>query len=68
MIKVAVMGAGGKMGREVVKAVAGAPDMELVGACDIAFAGSDVARVTGVQGVSLEMKPDLESMIADTVA
>lgn len=66
MIKVAVMGAGGKMGREVVKAVAGAPDMRLVGACDIAFAGSDLGRVTGVQGVSLDIKADLESMIAGT--
>jgi len=67
MIKVAVMGAGGRMGREVVKAVAGVPDMELVGACDIAFAGSDVSRVTGVGGVNLEMKADLESMIADAI-
>ncbi len=30
MIKVAVLGACGKMGREVVKAVTGADDMELV--------------------------------------
>jgi len=36
MIKVAVLGACGKMGREVVKAVTGADDMELAGACDIA--------------------------------
>lgn len=36
MIKVAVVGACGKMGREVVKAVTRAEDMELVGACDIA--------------------------------
>ena len=39
VIRVAVLGAGGKMGREVVRAVAEAPDMSLVGACDTAFAG-----------------------------
>jgi len=43
MIKVAVLGACGKMGQEVVKAVAAADDMELVGACDIAgSAGLDI--------------------------
>ena len=34
-IRVAVIGACGKMGQEVVKAVAGAADMTLVGACDV---------------------------------
>lgn len=34
MTRVAVAGACGRMGREVVKAVSGAPDMELVGAYD----------------------------------
>jgi len=38
MIKVAVLGACGKMGREVVRAVASANDMELVGACDVVAA------------------------------
>lgn len=33
-IRVAVQGALGQMGREVMKAVAGAPDMTLVGGCD----------------------------------
>lgn len=66
IIKVAVLGACGKMGTEVIKAVSGASDMELVGACDIAFAGSDLTRVTGVQGLKIEIKPDLESMIAET--
>ena len=36
MIRVAVLGACGKMGREVVKSRrCGAHDMELVGACDV---------------------------------
>jgi len=35
-IRVAVIGCCGRMGRETVKAVSGAPDMELVGGCDAA--------------------------------
>jgi 4-hydroxy-tetrahydrodipicolinate reductase len=45
MIKVAVLGACGKMGREVIKAVTDASDMELVGACDIVRSGSEAAAV-----------------------
>ena len=54
-IRVAVLGACGKMGREVVKAVDEAPDTELVGACDVAGAGSVLA------GVNVEA--DFESML-----
>ena len=43
MIRVAVCGAYGKMGREVLKAVLAAEDLELVGAADPnAPAGADV--------------------------
>lgn len=53
MIRVAVLGACGKMGREVVKAVTEAPDTELVGACDIeSFANLADA------GMSLDMRVD----------
>ena len=58
MIRVAVSGAAGKVGREVVAAVAAAPDLELAGLCDLgpipeglgpevsaARRGSDLARV-----------------------
>lgn len=53
MIRVAVQGACGKMGREVVKAVLSAQDMELVGACDV-IPANDV-------GVAVEA--DFESML-----
>jgi len=63
-IKVAVLGACGKMGREVVKAVSEAPDTELVGACDIAFAGESVASATGVPvPASIAIDADLASML-----
>ena len=42
MIRVMVNGAGGKMGREVVKAVHNDPDLTLVGGIDPTKAGEDV--------------------------
>jgi 4-hydroxy-tetrahydrodipicolinate reductase len=46
MIRVAVLGAGGKMGREVCRAVTDAPDMELVAAVDPGSAGLEVEGIT----------------------
>lgn len=55
-VKVAVLGACGKMGSEVVNAVAGASDMEIVGVCDVAHVGSTLADVT--------IEADFDSMLA----
>ncbi len=63
LIKVTVLGACGKMGREVVKAVSDAEDMRMVGACDTAFAGSPLAEVTGVRGLELEISGDFGTML-----
>lgn len=63
MIKVAVLGACGKMGSEVVRTVAGAPDTEMVGACDIAFVGSKLGDITGVAGLDVVIENDLVSML-----
>jgi 4-hydroxy-tetrahydrodipicolinate reductase len=41
MVKVGVVGAGGRMGHEVCRAVSEAPDLELVAAVDPAHAGDD---------------------------
>jgi 4-hydroxy-tetrahydrodipicolinate reductase len=65
-IRVAVVGACGKMGREVVKAVADAPDMELVGACDVAFAGSTLTDVTGVPGLEFAIDSDFVATLGKT--
>jgi 4-hydroxy-tetrahydrodipicolinate reductase len=46
MIKVGVVGAGGRMGQEVARAVHGAADMELVAAVDPAHVGEDAAGRT----------------------
>lgn len=55
MIKVAVSGALGRMGQEVVKAVSGAEDMELVSVIDVMGEGKSVA------GLSVET--DLEKAL-----
>jgi 4-hydroxy-tetrahydrodipicolinate reductase len=46
MIRVAVLGAAGRMGREVCRAVSDASDMELVAAVDPGSAGHDVEGIT----------------------
>ncbi|NLN18654.1 MAG: 4-hydroxy-tetrahydrodipicolinate reductase [Firmicutes bacterium] len=63
-LRVLVSGAGGKMGREVVKAVHSAPDMELVGAVDPGYAGQDVATLSGIDGISLRVSADLGQALA----
>src|SRR6266540_4156731 len=50
-IRVAVFGAGGRMGQTVCGAVVGDPELELVGAVDPARAGDEV------QGVAIDPEP-----------
>ena len=62
MIRVAVFGAGGRMGREVCRAVAEDPELELVAAVDPALAGIDLRQVTGVDGAGLQVASDVEDL------
>ncbi|MCE5315678.1 MAG: 4-hydroxy-tetrahydrodipicolinate reductase [Armatimonadota bacterium] len=62
-IRVAVLGACGKMGREVMNAVAGADDMELVGACDVYYAGTNASDATGVKGLDFNIESDFNAML-----
>ena len=48
MIRVAVTGAGGRMGSEVCRAVDSAPDLTLAAAVDPSSVGESIATVTGV--------------------
>lgn len=65
-IRVAVSGAGGRMGREVVNAVLEAgPELVLVGAADPAFAGRTVKSALGLD-CPVEIMRDLESVFAST--
>ena len=47
-IPVVVSGATGKMGREIIKAIAQAPDMTLVGAIGRQHIGEDIGEVIGI--------------------
>lgn len=65
-IKVLVAGAAGKMGREVVKAVAGAGDTDLVAAVDPGAPGADAGDVAGAGTLGVALEPDLAAAIART--
>jgi len=65
-IRVLVAGAAGRMGREVVRAVCGQEDMELVGAVDRARVGEDAARVAGMEVTSVPIAASLSDTIAQT--
>ena len=64
-IPVVVNGACGKMGREVIKAVAQAEDMTLVGAVDKnpAVIGQDIGEVIGCGPLEVPVTPDLEATL-----
>jgi 4-hydroxy-tetrahydrodipicolinate reductase len=64
-IPVVVNGAGGKMGREVVKAVASAADLSLVGAVDRNpnYLGLDVGEVAGCGALEVPIVNDLQSVL-----
>lgn len=64
-IPVVVVGAAGKMGREVVKAVSQAKDMTLVGAVerDPALNGQDVGVVAGLGELEIPILNDLQATL-----
>ncbi len=65
LIPVVVNGAMGKMGREVIKAVAQAEDMMLVGAVDTNpnYLGQDVGEVIGCGALEVPILNDLQSVL-----
>ncbi|MEM1369517.1 MAG: 4-hydroxy-tetrahydrodipicolinate reductase [Cyanobacteria bacterium P01_H01_bin.15] len=64
-IPVVVNGALGKMGREVIKAVHGAPDMMLLGAVDSnpVLNGQDIGEVIGIGPLEIPVLNDLQSTL-----
>jgi len=62
MVRVGVFGAGGRMGAEVCRAVAAAPDMDLVAAVDPAVAGRPLAEVAGLPGSDLVIGGDARAL------
>lgn len=67
-IPVVVNGAAGKMGREVIKAVAGASDMTLIGAIDRNpdYIGQDAGEVAGCGPVEIPILNDLQATLVQS--
>jgi 4-hydroxy-tetrahydrodipicolinate reductase len=68
MIKVGVVGAGGRMGQEVSRAVHGAADLELVAAIDPAHVGEDAAGRTIVGEINALADLGAEVVVDFTIA
>jgi 4-hydroxy-tetrahydrodipicolinate reductase len=62
MIRVGVLGAGGRMGQQVCQAVAADPDLELVTAVDPRLAGIDLRQVAGVDASGLLVAGGVEAL------
>jgi 4-hydroxy-tetrahydrodipicolinate reductase len=62
VIRVGVVGATGKMGREVCRAVAADPDLELVAAVSRSASGSTLADAIGLEGVDLVLAERLDAL------
>ena len=70
MLKVLVNGALGKMGRETMKAVHNAPNLELIGAVDINASGQTVKQIIGAETtlvVTSSLQDTLEKVKPDVV-
>jgi len=68
MLKVAVFGANGRMGRAVTRVVSASADAELVGACTEAgheTVGQDVGELAGLGSLGLAVSGDAEEALAD---
>ena len=63
MIKVGVVGALGKMGKEVVKAVCNAEDMQLVCAIDVVGTGTDIGSVACAKEIGVLVESDLKNAL-----
>ncbi len=59
-MKIVVNGAGGNMGKEVVRAVLAQEDMELCGAVDLNEVGKDVGEICGLGCLGVNVTSDLD--------
>ncbi|MGH9016135.1 MAG: 4-hydroxy-tetrahydrodipicolinate reductase [Acidimicrobiales bacterium] len=63
-LKVGVLGAGGRMGREVCRAVADDPALALVAAVDPHHAGIDLRQVTGSDAAGIQISGRVDALEA----
>ncbi|GAA0833339.1 4-hydroxy-tetrahydrodipicolinate reductase [Paenibacillus glucanolyticus] len=64
-MKVAVVGAGGRMGKEVVKLVLGDEELELVAAVGKSDAGADAGTLVGLPACGIRVTSDLEMALVE---
>jgi len=67
-IRVAVTGAGGRMGREVVKMVLEDPELQLAAAIDPTQAGTDAGTLVGLNACGVRIHQDLELALVESRA
>ena len=66
MIRVGVMGACGRMGREICRTVVDDPELELVAAFDREYQGMEIGALIGRQVEGVLVESDLEKLLAET--
>jgi len=67
-VRIAVAGAGGRMGRTLIRAVTEAEDLTLGAAIeqpDSSLLGADSGELAGVGGLDVAVRPDLEPVLRD---
>jgi 4-hydroxy-tetrahydrodipicolinate reductase len=67
-IRVAVIGASGRMGREVVKLVLSEPDLELAAGIDRSSGHIDLGKMVGMEPCGILMQNDLELALVESKA
>lgn len=66
MIRVCLVGAAGKMGREIARALMQEEDLTLVGACDLREVGKDVGVLAGLAPLGVSVEEKLEEVLERT--
>lgn len=65
IIKVAITGAGGKMGREAVKMVTSTPHFKLVAGIDPQYGGKMISEIDGMPNAEVPMYADLHKALTE---
>jgi 4-hydroxy-tetrahydrodipicolinate reductase len=63
-VRIGVLGAGGRMGREVCRAVLARPGLELAAAVDPGFAGVELSELIGVDAGAMKITGEFDAMTA----